>query len=153
MQTPRIPYFTHHHSFLRHHLLKQTPFRHGSSDSHRLLFDRMDEGDLSCVQADAAVRIGTTSAILQVAFDRTAYSRQLATDLMMTTGEEFNLKECVVVAGCQCAVVENGEFGIFRARLGYVGFVLRLVADEPVLQMSFGLLGRTLHNSPIYFIY
>ena len=57
----------------------------------------MREGDAARMQTDAAVRIGSFGAILQVALDGAAHVCQLATDLMMAARTEVDLQQVIAV--------------------------------------------------------
>lgn len=43
------------------------------------------------MQRDSAVRVGAASAIFEVPFDGATYGGELAADLMMASGQQFDL--------------------------------------------------------------
>jgi len=75
----------------------------------------------------------------------------------MPAGEEFDFYEVVSVCADQIPVVKFCEFRIltwllFVAGSYRVSFVLLLVSDEPVFQMSFRWLWSLAAESPVFFV-
>ena len=103
------------------------------------------------MKTDASVRIATLGAVLEVSFDRTTYSRQLATYLMVPSGLQINLQKRVVFALDKGLVGQDSLFGFFGTGFGDKGLVELFIAGQPVLQMRLRLFGCTLHNRPIGF--
>ena len=101
------------------------------------------------MQAYTAVGVAAFCAVFEVAFYRATYCCQLATYLMMPARFQIDFQQGVVLSANECAIRENSLLSVFGPRLGDVGFVLRLIANEPVLQACFGLFGCALHDGPI----
>ena len=67
----------------------------------------MEKSYLTGMQADAAVRIGTSRTIFQVAFDGAADGCELAADLMVAAGEQFNFYKKIIFSRTQQAVPQQ----------------------------------------------
>ena len=59
------------------------------------MLDRMLETDFMRMQVDSAVRIGTGSAVFEVALDGAAYVAKLTADLVMAPRKQLYLNEMV----------------------------------------------------------
>ncbi len=101
------------------------------------------------METDASVRIGALSTIFEVSFDRATNSRQLAANLVMTTGLKIDFQERIVFSGCERFVGQYCLLGFFGVRLGNERFVELFVAREPVLQTCFRLFWHALYNRPV----
>ncbi len=78
--------------------------------------------------------------------------RQLATDLVVPSCQQFHLYKVVAVGALQIAVVEPCQFGILAALTDYVGFILLLVADHPLLEAARVLLRPVAAQCPVGFV-
>ena len=84
----------------------------------------MHEDGAVGVKADAAVGVGTGCPILEVAFDRAAHMRELAADLVMPSGEEFDFEQMVAVGILNQTVTEFCQLGFMGAGLYDIAFIL-----------------------------
>lgn len=108
----------------------------GSCNHHRLLSHRMDEFHSPGMEVDASVGIGTRESVLKVPFDVDANFCQLRPDLVVTSGQQLNLQQVVVVGTGQGPVVQEGVFGVESPEGMGVGFVFIGTAGDPVFQGS-----------------
>ena len=83
--------------YLLHGLPQFIIFGNRSSDLNQLFGYRMNKFNVSGMQTNAAIRIGARKAVFQIAFDGASHFGQLATDLMMTTCFEMNLKQIIAI--------------------------------------------------------
>lgn len=72
----------------------------------------MHECDSTGMKGYASVRIGTRRTVFEVTFYRTTEVRQLAADLMMTSGKKLHLDEPVTVRLSDLLIVELCQLGI-----------------------------------------
>ena len=103
------------------------------------------------METDTSVRIGALSTIFEVSFDRATNSRQLAANLVMTTGLKIDFQERIVFSGCERFIGQYCLLGFFGVRLGNERFVELFVARKPVLEACFRLFRNALDDSPIGF--
>lgn len=92
----------------------------------------MNEVGLSRVERDASVWIAARGAVLEVTLDRHTDVRELATNLVMTTCEELNLKEGIPVGGRDDGVVELCLLSVIALGVVCIAAVGLLVAGKPV---------------------
>ena len=67
----------------------------------------MNEGDVTRMQTDTAVRVGTRGAVFQIAAYRKTDGRQLAADLVMSTGVKTDFHKSGALAIFQHFEVES----------------------------------------------
>ena len=103
------------------------------------------------METDASVRIRTLGSVLEIALHGTPNSRQLAANLVMTTGLKIDFQERIVFSGCERFVGQYCLLGFFGVRLGNERFVELFVARKPVLEACFRLFRNALDDSPIGF--
>ena len=77
--------------------LPQIVLRHRSGDVYPFSADRMREFYASRHKRYASVGIASLVAIFEVAFYRTAYGRQLHSDLVLAAGEQIDFEQMVAV--------------------------------------------------------
>lgn len=90
--------------------------------------DGVVEFDGAGMETDASVGVAASCSILEVSFDGASDGSELASYLVVTSGEELYFEQGVVVPAGECAVVEECLFGVGRAGSDDVGLVLFLVA-------------------------
>lgn len=91
----------------------------GGFDGEGLLFHGVREGDAAGVEGDAAVGVGAWGAVFEVAFYRAAEVGELAADLVVAAGKEFDLDEPVAVGPADLPVIQLGEFGVLAEGSGF----------------------------------
>ena len=101
------------------------------------------------MKTDAAVGITPLRAVFKVAFYRATDCRQLAAYLVMAACLKVHFQERIVLTLSQRLVGQDCLLGVLGAGFGNIGFVLRLVADEPVFKPCFRYLWLSLHYRPI----
>ena len=101
------------------------------------------------MKADAAVGVAALGSVFQVTLDGTAYLGKLAANLMVTTCLQIDLQQTVAVAPPNQAVTEFCAFAVGHFALVSVGFVLLLVADQPMNQGAGGLWRRCSRDGPV----
>ncbi len=79
----------------------------------------MEEGDAAGVEGDSAVGVGAGGAVFEVTLDGAAEARELAADLVVTAGEEFDFDEPVAVCFSDLPIVQFGELGILSEGAGF----------------------------------
>lgn len=84
------------------------------------------------MQTNAAIRVGTLGAVLQIALHRTTYCRQLTAYLVVTTCLQINLQKRIIISANEGFVIKDGLLRIFCARLCYKGFIEFLIAHKPI---------------------
>ena len=92
----------------------------------------MDKLDAVGLQRDAAVGIAALCPILQVAPDGSTDGRELTAYLMVTPRHQLHLKERVAVALADDAIAQLRFLRVGHLVVVGIGFVLLLVAGEPV---------------------
>ncbi len=95
---------------------------------------RMFEAYAAGHKTDASVGVGTWSSVFEIPLDAASYACKLAAYLMMASGKQFNLNQMITLSMTDDAVFQLCQFGFGRIASDYVGFVLFLIADQPVLQ-------------------
>ena len=115
--------------FIPQHIVRQRGF-----DMHRLMGHRMLEIDAAGHERDAAVGVGTSCTVLQVAPDGETDFGELAANLVMAPGLEVDLEQEIAIALGEHTVIEFGAFGVGHLAVVSVGLVLLLIALEPMHQ-------------------
>ena len=64
-------------------------------------------------ETDPAVRIGTLGSVFKVSFDGTAHVGELAANLVMTAGVQFDFQQVITLRGLNQGVFETGFFAVF----------------------------------------
>lgn len=72
-------------------------FRWWSDNLHFRLLYRMDEGNLSGMEADSSIAIASGGSILQIPFNMEAHGCKLGPDLMVASSVEIDGKKKIVV--------------------------------------------------------
>ena len=103
-----------------------------SSDFYKFFAHRMNEFQHSSVQADAAVWIGTRGAVLQVAFYRCAYFRELSPYLVVSSCLQIYFQQHIIIQGFENIIAQNGFFCSFCLVGVDDGFIVFLVFLEIV---------------------
>ena len=67
--------------------------RNRSHNRKRLLRNGMNQFCLACMETDAAVAVGTRETILEVTFDRTSYTCELAAYLVVAACKKLHFHE------------------------------------------------------------
>ena len=97
----------------------------------------MDETDVTRVEGNAYVRVGSWCSVLEVSLYDTAHAGELAADLMVTASEELYLNEIITFRGPEIPVAQAGEFRFAVPCFRDERLVHLLVAHEPVFQLAF----------------
>ena len=113
----------------------------------------MNERYTMCIQRDAAIRIRTLGAILQVALDRTAHLCQLATNLMMTSCLQIHFQQIIIVGTSNDPIIEFCPFGTRHFLVVGIRLVLLLIAYEPMNKCSLWFCRTVLRDGPIGLMY
>ena len=85
------------------------------------------------MQTNGCIRIASRITVFQIAFNGASDMGQLATDLMVAACHEVDFKKGVVVGVGESAVFQDSLLRIRLLLVVGIGFVLFLVANEPVL--------------------
>ena len=92
----------------------------------------MNEGDVTRMQTDTAVGVGTRGAVFQIAAYRKTDGRQLAADLVMSTGVKTDFHKTGALAIFQHFEIKHRAFRATHLLVVGKGFIALFIAGEKV---------------------
>ena len=92
----------------------------------------MNEGDVTSMETDTAVGVGTRSTVFQIAANRKTNGRQLAADLVVATGVKTDFHKSGALAIFQHFEVKHRAFRAWHLLVVGKGFIALFIAGEKV---------------------